>query len=77
MSRLPALTADKVIRALRRAGWEFDHTSRGGSHRYFRHPSQPGLVTVAYHAGRTLKRGTLASILRQANLSRDEFLTLL
>jgi predicted RNA binding protein YcfA (HicA-like mRNA interferase family) len=37
---------------------------------------RPGYVTVAYH-GRDLDRKTLHSILKQAGLSRDEFLKLL
>lgn len=50
-------------------GWELDRQS--GSHRQFRHPDKPGTVTVAGKLGNDLKRGTLASILRQAGLKGD------
>ncbi|MGI8706746.1 MAG: type II toxin-antitoxin system HicA family toxin [Actinomycetota bacterium] len=39
---------------------------RAAPTRQFRHPVKPGTVTVAGKLGKDLKRGTLASILRQA-----------
>jgi len=70
--KLPRVTAVGVIRALRRAGWY--QYSEHGSHRYFRHPDQPGKrVTVAVHLGETIKPKTLQSILEQAGLSIDLF----
>jgi len=74
MPRLPACTPADAIRALLRAGFYLDHST--GSHRFFRHPTKPGLVVVPFHR-RDLKRGTLNSILKQAALSVDEFITLL
>jgi predicted RNA binding protein YcfA (HicA-like mRNA interferase family) len=74
MPRLPACTPTDVIRALNRAGFFLDHST--GSHRYFRHPSRPGIVMVPFHR-KDLKRGTLGSILDQAGLSTDEFIKLL
>lgn len=48
-----------------------------GSHRVLKHPDRPELrVTVPFH-NRDLKRGTLASIIRQAGLTASEFLDLL
>jgi predicted RNA binding protein YcfA (HicA-like mRNA interferase family) len=74
MPRLPACKPAEVIRALLRAGFFLDHGT--GSHRYFRHSTRPGIVTVPFHR-KDLKRGTLKSILDQAGLSVDEFLKLL
>jgi predicted RNA binding protein YcfA (HicA-like mRNA interferase family) len=74
MPRLPACKPIDVIRALQRAGFFLDHTT--GSHRFFRHPSRPGIVTVPFHR-KDLKRGTLKSLLDQAGLSTQEFLDLL
>jgi predicted RNA binding protein YcfA (HicA-like mRNA interferase family) len=74
MPRLPVRTPAEVIRALNRASFFIDHST--GSHRYFRHPSRPGIVTVPFHR-KDLKRGTLKSILDQAGLSTDEFIKLL
>ena len=74
MSRLPVCKPFDVIRALSRAGFYLDHST--GSHRYFRHPNRPGIVTVPFHR-KDLKRGTLKSILEQAGLSTDEFIRLI
>lgn len=74
MTNLPTLTPAAVIRALERAGFFLDHAS--GSHRFYRHRERPGIVTVPFHR-RDLKRGTLLAIIKQAGLTRDEFLRLL
>lgn len=74
MPRLPVCKPADVIRALQRAGFFLDHST--GSHRFFRHPTGDGLVTVPFHR-KDLKRGTLKSILDQAGLSTEEFITLL
>ena len=74
MPRLPACTPTDVIRALHRAGFFLDHST--GSHRFFRHPSRPGIVTVPFHR-KDLKRGTLKGILEQAGLSAEQFIALL
>jgi predicted RNA binding protein YcfA (HicA-like mRNA interferase family) len=51
MTRLPALGARDVERALRRAGFVLKRTS--GSHQLFEHPSDPRRrVTVPHHGGR-------------------------
>ncbi len=74
-ARLPALRPREVIRALERAGFFLHHTT--GSHHYFKHPHKPGRrVTVPVHPG-DLKRGVLASIIRQAGMSTEEFLEIL
>jgi predicted RNA binding protein YcfA (HicA-like mRNA interferase family) len=74
MTRLPACTPGMVIGALERAGFLLDHST--GSHRFYRHPARPGIVTVPFHR-KDLKRGTLLAILKQAGLTREEFLNLL
>ncbi len=73
MPRLPVCKPVEVIRALQRAGFFLDTT---GSHRFFRHPSRTGIVTVPFHR-KDLKRATLKSILDQAGLSTEEFIRLL
>jgi predicted RNA binding protein YcfA (HicA-like mRNA interferase family) len=57
-----------VIRLLEQDGWYLDRQS--GSHRQFRHPTKRGTVTVPGNVGAELKRGTLASVFRQAGLQR-------
>jgi predicted RNA binding protein YcfA (HicA-like mRNA interferase family) len=74
MPRLPTIKPRDAERVLVRAGFFLHHTR--GSHHYYKHLDKPGLVTVPIH-GRDLKRGTLASIIRQAGMTADEFRALL
>ncbi len=75
MPRLPRITGEEALRALRGAGWH--EVRRRGSHAILHHVSRPGRVTVPLHAGGVLKPKTLLSILDQAAISVEEFLDLL
>ena len=71
MSRLPTLSARKVCRVLEKL--DFEPIRQKGSHIIYRHLD--GRVTVVpMHRGEDLGRGILRSILRDIELSRDEFL---
>ena len=72
--RLPALKPRQVLRALTKAGFYEDH--RTGSHVILYKEGWSNPVSVPWH-NRDLKRGTLAEIIRQAGLAREEFLELL
>lgn len=75
MTGLPAVTAASLLRALQRGGFFVHHVS--GSHHVLKNPDRPALrVVVPYHVG-DIKRGTLRSIIRQANLTVDELIALL
>jgi predicted RNA binding protein YcfA (HicA-like mRNA interferase family) len=69
---LADLPVRKVTQALESAGFSYVRTK--GSHAVYR--SQDGRVAVIPQHG-VVKRGTLASILRQAGLTPAEFLKLL
>jgi predicted RNA binding protein YcfA (HicA-like mRNA interferase family) len=69
--RLPTVTARQLIRVLERHGWELHRTR--GSHQHFVHPDRAAIVTVPVHA-KDLKRGLVAGILKDAGISREEFL---
>jgi predicted RNA binding protein YcfA (HicA-like mRNA interferase family) len=70
-SKLPAVNGKQVIAALEKEGWYVKRVR--GSHHVLRHPSIPDAIPVPVHGSRPLKRGTLASILRAAGISREEF----
>jgi predicted RNA binding protein YcfA (HicA-like mRNA interferase family) len=73
--RLPALSADVVVRALERAGFSVHRVK--GSHHHLRNPDRPqARPVVPVHRG-DLPPGTLRAIIRQAGLSVAEFLDLL
>jgi predicted RNA binding protein YcfA (HicA-like mRNA interferase family) len=74
MGRVPALRADEVIRALQKAG--FQVVRRRGSHARLRHPDY-WVETVPIHAGQDIGRGLMRKILRDAELTPEQFLELL
>ena len=68
--RLPTLKGSEVVRALEKLG--FRVVRRRGSHVRLKHPDGRA-VTVPVHAGEDLDRGLLRKILREAQISVDEF----
>jgi predicted RNA binding protein YcfA (HicA-like mRNA interferase family) len=75
MAKLPSVTARKVIRALKRAGFIEDRQK--GSHLILIHPETKARTVVPVHPGRTLKEPLLRAIIRDANLGVEEFTELL
>ena len=74
MTRLPRVTGHEIIAALQRAGFVVARVK--GSHHFLRHPDSRGTV-VPVHAGETIGPGLLAAILRDCELSREDFSSLL
>ena len=72
--KLPRVTPDEVTKALMKLG--FSVSRQSGSHRIYRNP-QGKRVTIPYHKGKVLHPKVLKSILRDAELSLDEFQKLL
>ncbi len=74
MTRMPRLTGQEVVSALRRA--QFEVVRVKGSHHFLRHAD--GRVTVVpCHSGETVGPGLMAKILRDCELTRDQFKSLL
>ncbi|HEY7300104.1 MAG TPA: type II toxin-antitoxin system HicA family toxin [Xanthobacteraceae bacterium] len=74
--RLPAVSGQRVVRALTKAGFVVDRIV--GSHHVLEHPGDPTrTVVVPCHSRRDLKPGTLRGIIRQAGLTVEEFSKLL
>ena len=78
MAKLPRVTSRQAIRALEKASFEsFDQS---GSHVYLHRrkgDKWTERVTIPHHPRKTLKLKTLRSILRQANVTVEEFEKLL
>jgi len=67
---LPSLySSAEVIAALRREG--FDFVSQRGSHAKYRKVGNPTLTAIVPAGRKQIPRGTLRSILRQAQLDED------
>jgi predicted RNA binding protein YcfA (HicA-like mRNA interferase family) len=58
-----------AIKLIEKEGWYLARTR--GSHRHFKHPLKPGLVTISGHPSVDIPRGTLNSILKQAGLKNQ------
>lgn len=72
--KLPRVTAADVIKVLERIGFSFSRQS--GSHKIYK-DKKGRRVTVPYHSGKILHPKVLASILRDADLTREKFKGLL
>lgn len=73
--RLPTIHPRKLNQALAKIGWK-KHHQKGGEYIKYK-AGHPNPISVPYHGGRDLKRGTLRNILKAAGLSREEFRRLL
>jgi predicted RNA binding protein YcfA (HicA-like mRNA interferase family) len=74
--KLAGLNGRQIIRALRRGGFELVRVS--GSHHVLRKPGVPNSkVIVPVHRARDIPPGTVASIVKQASLTVEEFAGLL
>ncbi|MGK5091626.1 type II toxin-antitoxin system HicA family toxin [Deltaproteobacteria bacterium TL4] len=71
MSNFPSLTGKKLIKALRKAG--FDVIRIRGSHHFLQH-SDGRCTTVPVHSGETIGSGLLNQILKDSDMSREELL---
>jgi predicted RNA binding protein YcfA (HicA-like mRNA interferase family) len=56
----------EVIEMLEADGWYLDR--QRGSHRQFKHPTKPNVVTVSGKPSDELDKGTLQNVLRKAGL---------
>ena len=71
MSKLPILSGKEVIKLLTKAGYKLDHQT--GSHMILRHDTPPyRRLTVPNH--REIAKGTLLAIIKQAGLTKEEFM---
>lgn len=74
MVRLPVVSGRQAVSAFEKVGYEVDHQT--GSHIILRQPSPPHRrLTVPDH--RELAKGTLRSLIREAGLTVEEFVSLL
>lgn len=75
MMKLPLVSSDKMLKVLYKKG--FSMTRQRGSHMSLHKNESGKTYLVVVPRKNPIKRGTLLSILKQANMTRDEFLELL
>ena len=72
MPKLPAVSGKTMLSFLEKRGFYVHRTS--GSHYILKHPDRPELrVVVAVPGKKPIPKGTLRAILRQADVTVDEF----
>jgi predicted RNA binding protein YcfA (HicA-like mRNA interferase family) len=55
-----------LLRLVQSDGWQ--HVRTTGSHRHYKHPSKPNVITIPGHLNDDVPVGTLKAILRAAGL---------
>ena len=75
MPPLPVVSGRECIAALEKVGFAF--ARQRGSHIYLRRNHPPPARTICVPEHRTLDRGTVRAIIRDAGLTVDEFIELL
>lgn len=72
MPKLPPLPGAEVIRRLKRLGFEDDGKSAG--HPALRHKVSGATTSVPVHGSTPVKKGTLSAILKQCNITLEQFI---
>jgi len=72
MPKLPRISAKKVIKTLEKMG--FTKSRQTGSHVVMKKPSLDGEIVCIVPLHKELKIGTLSGVLKQAQISPDEFI---
>ena len=72
--RVPSLGYKKLVRALKKIG--FEETRQTGSHLILLNRESRKIISVPVH-NKDIKRGLLVGIIKQAGLTTEEFINLL
>jgi predicted RNA binding protein YcfA (HicA-like mRNA interferase family) len=74
MTKLPSLTGKDILSILKKLGFEIKRQK--GGHVFLQHPDGRATV-VPIHSGETIGPGLMAKILRDLNMTKEEFYQLL
>jgi len=75
MTKIPVLNYYQVIKALRRDGWVV--VRQKGSHIRMHKEKTDGIMKITVPSHSPLKRSTLSHILKQADITIENFMNLL
>jgi predicted RNA binding protein YcfA (HicA-like mRNA interferase family) len=73
--KLPVVSGKDVVKALSKIG--FEHVRTNGSHAILNKQTEQGKITIPVPLHKELAKGTLKSIMRQAELTLEDLLKLL
>ena len=72
MSKLGAYSGEKVVKTFEKAGWRI--ARRRSSHVILEKAGYEATLSVPVHKGKVVKRGTLRSLISDAEMSVQEFM---
>ena len=75
MTKLPRLSGKEVVKALSKAGFEI--VRQRGSHVIMKKQTSEGKIATVVPNHKEVDRGTLLEIIRQAKLTKENFIDLL
>lgn len=75
MSKLPVITAVKLIKILTKQGFIYKRSS--GSHQTYQNPVSKRMVTIPVHRGKDLGKGITKAIIADAGFTEKEFIKLI
>ncbi len=75
MAKLPVLRGDKVLKAFSKAGWVV--VRQKGSHVIMIKKNLDITLSVPVHKSKPVKRGTLRDLIKDADLTVEDFLKLI
>jgi predicted RNA binding protein YcfA (HicA-like mRNA interferase family) len=75
MASDPAVSGKEAVRVQQKLGFRLDRVE--GSHHMMVKENHPSIVVVPIHGSKPLPKGTLASIIRIARVSKKQFFAVL
>ncbi len=75
MPKIPIISGEKIIKVLKRDGFVLNRIS--GSHHILIHPTKQISVSIPVHKGKTLGKGITSAIIKDAEITIENFLNLL
>ena len=73
--KLPRITANELIRALKKLGFEESRSS--GSHRIYKNTDKSKRIVVPYHSGKIIHPKIVRDVIKVCNITMEEFIDLL
>ncbi len=64
------MKSSELLRLLKKDGWLV--VRQAGSHIRMKHPTKQNQLTVPFHSGKEVKKGTMQSILKDAEIKTNK-----
>ncbi len=61
------MTASELEKLIEKRGWEFEREGKG-SHKIYKHPNFPHIISIPFHSKKDLGKGLLNTLMKRAGL---------